>query len=748
MAMATQVAMIRRAGLVSLIAAVLTAACMFLSAPALAAQDSKGTDFWLAFPGNLSEQNTQLFIAGDTATSGTVTIPGLGFSAPYTVTPGAVTTVDLPNTAQMQSSDAVEDKGVHVTSGAEVTVYGLNRAQSTTDAYLGLPTDALGTDYIDLGYKNTDIVNANQLGIAASQDGTTVTITPTVTVDGHTAGVAYTKSLDQGQTYLLRDTNPAPSDLSGTIVKSDKPISVYGGHQCANIPPGAFACDHIVEQLTATTQWGKNFLSMPLATRTGGDTFRILASDDNTTVKVNGAVVATLNRAELHEQLVDGPAQITADKPVLVMQYSNGTTFDNQTGDPFQMTIPPFEQYLSGYTVSTPAEGFDPNYINIVAPNSAVGSVKVDGVAVPATGFTAIGSSGFSGAQFKVDLGSHTVSSPQPVGVHSYGFGSFDSYGYAGGLSLAPVATVSGISLSPKAATHKVGTQGCVTAHVTDSNGGSVEGVRVDFDVSGPNKTIESKFTDAAGNAQLCYTGANLGDDTIKATVGTLSDTASKKWVTSLPPTTPPPSKAAPSYGLPDKDAGTICGRRSISLLRATVKGRKVRLAGLVGSKLYGKKITIHNNYGSRKITVRASATGNFSARVARPRRKDFVRARYRARSGAARSPKLKLPQSLTSSSIKAAAGRITVRGKVKKSVLGKRNNVVIRRLVCGRYRIVGSARPDAKGRYKVSFAGASTLDSVAFYRAEAKVLRNPRSKVYVTQYARAIAIRVSSETG
>ena len=45
------------------------------TAPVSAAPDSKGTDFWLAFPSNLGGPELTLFIAGDTTTSGTVEIP-------------------------------------------------------------------------------------------------------------------------------------------------------------------------------------------------------------------------------------------------------------------------------------------------------------------------------------------------------------------------------------------------------------------------------------------------------------------------------------------------------------------------------------------------------------------------------------------------------------------------------------------------------------------------------------------------
>jgi hypothetical protein len=384
--------------------------------------DSKGTDFWLMFNGNFRTPELTLFITGDTATSGTVSIPGLAFTSPFTVTPGTITSVTIPSSAEVTTSNIIENLGIHVVSTAEVTVYGLSRLQATTDAFLGLPTDILGTEYINLGYKNTNVINASQFGIVATQDNTAVTITPTVTTGSRIAGVPYLITLNQGQTYQLRNTNSAPADLTGSIIQSDKPIAVFGGHQCANIPSGSVACDHIVEQLTPTSTWGQAFLTVPLATRVRGDTFRILASQNGTEVRINGSLVVTLNRGQFYEQIIVGQSEITTTNPVLVAQYSNSSSFDGVTSDPFQTLIPPKEQFLAGYTVTTPASGFPTNFINIVAPNAIVGTINLDGSAIPSASFSPIGSSGFSGAQVAVLIGSHNLDATLPFGITNYGF--------------------------------------------------------------------------------------------------------------------------------------------------------------------------------------------------------------------------------------------------------------------------------------------------------------------------------------
>lgn len=206
----------------------------------------------------------------------------------------------------------------------------------------------------------------------------------------------YTVTLNQGETYQLG--SPAyGSDLSGSLVSANKPIALFGGNQCTDIPLGYAACDHVVEQLPPTTTWGKSFVTLPLATRRNGDTFRILAAKDNTEVRVDGVPVATLNKGQFHEQIITGPAAITASQPVLVAQYSNSSSFDGVTSDPFMMLVPPYEQFLNGYTVTTPATGFAVNYINVVASNADIGNVKVDGVPIPPANFQPIMGSSFSG---------------------------------------------------------------------------------------------------------------------------------------------------------------------------------------------------------------------------------------------------------------------------------------------------------------------------------------------------------------
>jgi Big-like domain-containing protein len=96
------------------------------------------------------------------------------------------------------------------------------------------------------------------------------------------------------------------------------------------------------------------------------------------------------------------------------------------------------------------------------------------------------------------------------------------------------------LTLEPKTATNVVGTRHCVTATVTDANGHPLPLVAVDFSVSGANTAAGASVTDANGQAQFCYIGTFVGDDTITATAvgGTNpSDTAAKTWTHGRPAT-------------------------------------------------------------------------------------------------------------------------------------------------------------------------------------------------------------------
>lgn len=505
-------------------AKILTFFLVFTSALSFGQQlDSQGTEFWICFEKNFTGDSRTLFITGDQATSGVVSIPGLGFSVNFNVTPDSITSVAIPLTADVQAANGIEDKGIHVTAGKEITVYGLNQRSASTDAFLALPLDILGTDYYIMGYRGDFSFNIySQFAVVGTEDGTTVTITPSMSAQGRVAGIPFIVALDKGEVYQLRGDG-GPDDVAGTQVSSDKPVAVFGGAECTNISGSLRACDHLIEQMPPVNTLGKQFVAIPLATRLNGDTYRFVATEDGTEIRVNGILETTLNKGDFFEKIYASSIEVITTEPILMAQFSNSSNYDGVTSDPFMMLIPPFEQYLGNYTMSTPASGFTGHYLNIIAPTGGIGGVFLDNALIPQGDFSQIGTSNFYGTTQPIAAGTHTIKSNLPIGVHSYGFGNFDSYGYPGGQSLSKVASADSISLALATGIAPQGDTVCVAeATVRDTANQPLPGIRVDFDLRGVNPLIGFAFTDSSGVATFCYYTANAGYDTVRASTGGL----------------------------------------------------------------------------------------------------------------------------------------------------------------------------------------------------------------------------------
>lgn len=412
---------------------------------AAAIVDNRGKEFWLAFPAQYqaSAPALTLLITAETSTTVQVTAPGVSFSSAVTVAAGSSVTVILPETAMLGAMDGVENLGVHVLADQDISVFGIEYQAYATDGYLGLPVTALGSQYLVASYQTDLAVGSTEFALVAAQDGTSVTITLPVSVGAHPALSPYAVSLNLGQTYQIQDP-VLNDDLTGAQISSNQPVALFGANSCVDIPSGVITCNMVLEQMFPLTAWGVNFVTFPLATRKNGDTFRFLASVDGTQVGVNGTMLPTLNRGQFLDRVLTVPSVVTASAPLLVIQYSNSRLFDdpaNLNGDPSMTLIPSTDHFRDDYLVAVPYSGFATNELNVVAPNGAVGSVNLDGSAIPAGSFTPIGASGFSGVQLAVAPGPHHLSGSSPFGIQAYGFDARDAYGYAGGLKFSTIAT-------------------------------------------------------------------------------------------------------------------------------------------------------------------------------------------------------------------------------------------------------------------------------------------------------------------
>ncbi len=413
-------------------------------------EDSRGKDFWLAFPQNAileADSKTlslKLFITSDHATDGVVSVPGLSERKPFHLNPYEVVMIDIDSVVQLLVSEQVQKLGVHVEADNDVAVFGLSHRPASTDSYLAYPVKVLGTTYRAVGY--SPLLNGGEsftaeCAIVATEDHTIVTMTLNAdTKGGHKKGETFSVSLNQGETYLVQGSPLAdhPSDLTGSLVTATKPIGFLVGHTCAQVPPDVTFCNQLLEMEPPVPSWGRQFYIGRFQGKTQY-AMRVIASEDHTQVFVNNKLVTTLAAGAFYENnhLVDN-SFVTTSAPVLIAEYAQGSDADSiKVGDPMMMLITPTEQFLNYYRFATPINGDWHHYINLVVPLDAEASLRIDGRPVPLRYFKTIGISHFGIAQYEVGFGSHAVSCDKPFGLYSYGFGefadNFDSYGNDGG---------------------------------------------------------------------------------------------------------------------------------------------------------------------------------------------------------------------------------------------------------------------------------------------------------------------------
>lgn len=466
--------------------------------------DSKGKEFWFCFLPNFhqidvrveSEWQVQqrdslyIFVASDKPTGVTLQfrdIDGIQKTITRTITnPANVLIIGMPyfgfelkgynNSGRPEpvggQNGRVAKQSFHLTSDEEVTVYALNQAYTTSDAFLVLPADAIAKEYYVMSY-NADVIGMNgdrddrtpsQYAIVATEDGTLVKIDNAVQV--FTGRVNETVSLNKGDVYLIQSlvNSDANDDLTGSQITADKPIAVFGGHQRARVPVGdrtnLSSRDCLIEQMPPRSTWGRNALLVPYPqppniAAEGEDRFRVVAAYTGTKVFIDSALVRVLDAGEYYEGSLTQAHLLSSNRPILVSQYkktsspsrSSGQGDRTRLGDPFMMIIPPAEQFMKNYRfINAQAFGRDPNdgdwgityhqqFVTVVLPTTSIPSLMLDSKPVNTSLFKPIPKSVYSFAWLAVSDGVHTIEADTGVGIYVYGYGFANSYGYVGGMS-------------------------------------------------------------------------------------------------------------------------------------------------------------------------------------------------------------------------------------------------------------------------------------------------------------------------
>lgn len=455
-----------------------------------------GTEFLMTFHPCWEESapnnSIRIYVASLFETEVTLSIPGKGILRQKTTVPnGVIEFILSPLEALAYSKGSGvspikplpeqvwEGIAINIKSDDPIICYGVVRFQYTSDGYLALPINHLGTKYQVASYADTTNNRSQFLpsytSILGIHDQTKVTFTlgggdmmmvPKFNGDTLRAGETMQRYLNKGDVWLIPGMGPF-NDLTGSIIEADKPIGVISGSFCSYIPSHIEACDYIIEQELPIESWGNTYLVYPIYERKKFPIVKIFAAENNTQVLVDGLPLFTIQNAGglLGPGYIETragtapqpkPVVISSDKPINVVLFNPGSADDGVSTDPFQMQVFPVELYSNDVIFNTPGVygslGFKSNFLHLIylatedanIPDDLMfGEYNPEGVEwqkVSAIFISEILKFDYKnkdgryyyGATIKLEKdGVYRVKASDPIAVYAYGYDSWDSYGFA-----------------------------------------------------------------------------------------------------------------------------------------------------------------------------------------------------------------------------------------------------------------------------------------------------------------------------
>ena len=162
-----------------------------------------------------------------------------------------------------------QNKTLIVRASDHVYVYALENDASDSDVFQAIPSSQLGTKYYVASYRPYTLPFPSFICVSAIDANTSISIS-------NLSGYTHNITLQKYECY--RYDGGIPEDLSGFLVKSDKPVAVVSG-SFSFIPEGKCCPDSVLEMLIPVRKYGKTFYVFPFLSLSSGFVYRVFASD-------------------------------------------------------------------------------------------------------------------------------------------------------------------------------------------------------------------------------------------------------------------------------------------------------------------------------------------------------------------------------------------------------------------------------------------------------------------------------------
>ena len=371
-------------------------------------------------------------------------------------------------------------KAFHLSTSVPVSAYDVfpyGGAKSyVPSATLLLPSTSWSTSYVLVDgwrYQYRAGLGSPFVQVVAQED-TQVRIRPRapvldgIGVSGGPRDSVLSWSLKRGQVLQLMQIN----SLGGSPLEADKPVAIFGGHQCANLPDEYDACDSLYQQIAPVQEWSTSYSAVPYRSRIRSIEgappapervyWQIMAANEDTVLKYEpeapvGAPdkLGAGERAWFDTDKIFSVKSQDANHPIYLAVYMTSSGRYATFGDPDYVNIVPDDQFLDRYVFFSDYTYKD-STLTLVRRKDASGfhDVTLDCFG-PVTGWQPLGTDGTTeyawieltrnGFDMKSPIGTctygrHEASSAGPFALYVWGTDNFASYGFPAGAGSRPTS--------------------------------------------------------------------------------------------------------------------------------------------------------------------------------------------------------------------------------------------------------------------------------------------------------------------
>ena len=387
------------------------------------------TQFWFAAPDLQQAHGDKPILlrmaASKLPATVTISIPANpGFNPiSFSIAANSSQSVDLSTFIGLIENTApniVYQKGLLITSTSPIACYYDIAHPNNGDMYALKGKNALGKKFtipLQMDFNNRTAVNTpytTDFIIVATEDNTSITINPKNTLIGR-AG-PFTIVLNRGETYVCTSTSTiGTSKPGGTTVVSNKPIAISTKDDSIALP-GQSCSDTAGDQLLPDDLAGNEFVVVKGYFSITPDHYYVYATNNATTIKINGLNVGTINAGEYYTgKLTDISCYIESDKPTHVFHI---TGFGCEIGG---AVIPPIRCTGSTSVNVTRATSTEAFYVNVISPSDIINGFTLNGLntLIDATTFQAIPGSNGKWMASRITVPTNVASAGQTVSIEN-----------------------------------------------------------------------------------------------------------------------------------------------------------------------------------------------------------------------------------------------------------------------------------------------------------------------------------------